>query len=297
MSTMKKYASSPICVRYFREKEHHEYLSETTTWGSWHKLKLIYDLIHQRKRMEQKIENEKNPLMQVGYMVLSGKIDMVLKRQPLLPFIREFHKFIEFFSIKKEQNNNLAQNLNQDTSWFTFTKNNYDIHLDRVHRYLIKEWNKKERDKEPSGELEKGLKKVSIKIKNVRLDKQNYLLEINNGEEVIPFRSKKRIRKPDIAEEGLTPEEEEQLMQGAFETKQWKTLFHLWDFRWEIKNGNILRKGDFVSLENLKKGSECSTTEATYQHIKRLRNRFNNEGVDIKIERKNEKYRLVINKS
>lgn len=120
---------------------------------------------------------------------------------------------------------------------------------------------------------------TKIPIKDARLDEQNYLLEVNNGEKIISFKSK-------MKGEGLNKE-----------TKQFKILYHLWDFRWEMKNDKNLLKGDFATLENLKTGSQCPTIEAVYQHIKRINNRFNSEGVPIKIEGKNGKYRLIINKS
>src|SRR3989338_11018135 len=59
---------------------------------------------------------------------------------------------------------------------------------------------------------------ITTSIKDARLDEQNYLLEINNGEKIISFKSKKQG-------EGLEKE-----------TKQFKILYQLWEFRWEFKN-------------------------------------------------------------
>ncbi|TSC79985.1 MAG: hypothetical protein G01um101429_297 [Parcubacteria group bacterium Gr01-1014_29] len=120
---------------------------------------------------------------------------------------------------------------------------------------------------------------ISIKIKDARLDEQNYLLEINNGEKIISFKSKKKG-------EGLEKE-----------TKQFKILYHLWEFRWELKDGKVLKKGDFTSLDNLVRGSGSESTEAAYKHIQRLNKRFKNESVAIEIAGENEKYRLIINKA
>ncbi len=81
------------------------------------------------------------------------------------------------------------------------------------------------------------------------------------------------------------------------ETKQFKILMHLWDFRWELKVGKVLRKGDFTSLDNLQRGSTCPTPEATYQHIKRINSLFEKNSLPIKIVAENGKYRLIINKA
>ena len=137
---------------------------------------------------------------------------------------------------------------------------------------------------------------TKILIKDARLDEQNYLLEINNGEKVISFKSKKKIKELDF-EEDLTQEEKEQLGRETLKTKQWKILYHLWDFRWELKDGRVLKKGDYTSLDNLVRGSGSESTEAAYKHIQRLNNRFKDEGVAIEIKGENEKYRLIINKA
>ena len=137
---------------------------------------------------------------------------------------------------------------------------------------------------------------TKILIKDARLDEQNYLLEINNGEKVISFKSKKKIKELDF-EEDLTQEEKEQLGRETLKTKQWKILYHLWDFRWELKDGRVLKKGDYTSLDNLVRGSGSKNTEAAYKHIQRLNNRFKDEGVAIEIKGENEKYRLIINKA
>ncbi len=140
------------------------------------------------------------------------------------------------------------------------------------------------------------VKLTPLPIRDIRMDEDNCFLEINGGERFVSFKSKKKVKKPDPAEY-LTREEEEHLKREAKKTKQWKILYHLWDFRWEMKNNKVLRKGDFVSLANLKRGTGCKTNGAVFQHIKRLNGRFKNEGLSIEIIGENEKYRLVINKA
>ena len=104
-------------------------------------------------------------------------------------------------------------------------------------------------------------------------------MEINNGEKLISFKSKKK---------GIGLEKE---------TKRFKTLYQLWDFRWELKGSRVLKKGSIISLDNLMKGGEIKSTGAVHSHIKGLNNRFKNEGVAIEIKGENEKYRLIINKA
>lgn len=119
-------------------------------------------------------------------------------------------------------------------------------------------------------------KATLIPIKNATLDEKNYLLEINNGEKIISFKSKKKGK-------GLEKE-----------TKLFKILYHLWDYRWIHKNNKVIKKGDYISLDNLAKN--CESTEAAYKHIQRLNDRFKDEGVAIEIRGENEKYRLIVNK-
>ncbi len=139
-------------------------------------------------------------------------------------------------------------------------------------------------------------KLTPLPIREIRMDEDNCFLEINGGERFVSFRSKKKIKKPE-PEEYLTPEEEDHLKREIKKTKQWKVLFHLWDFRWEMKDDKVLRRGDVFSLANLRRMTECETTGAVKQHIKRLNNRFKNDGLSIEIIGENEKYRLVINKA
>jgi glucan-binding YG repeat protein len=118
-----------------------------------------------------------------------------------------------------------------------------------------------------------------VPIKNIRLDTSNHFLEINNGEKIISFRSKK-------GKEGLEKE-----------TKQFKILYHLWDFRWELKNNRIITKGDFASLDNLTKGSGSKNPEAACKCIQRLNTYLKKAGLAVEIKGENGKYRLIIVKA
>lgn len=116
-----------------------------------------------------------------------------------------------------------------------------------------------------------------VKIEHVRLDDKNYLLEINNGSKIMSFKSKKH------------GEEFEK------ETKLFKILFYLWEFRWEVKDGEVSKKGDYSSLSNLMRGSGCKSVGATSKQILRLNKRFDKAGVAMEIKCENEKCRLIIN--
>lgn len=122
-----------------------------------------------------------------------------------------------------------------------------------------------------------------ITIKKVHLREENYLLEINEGDKIISFRSKKG---------GKGTEKEK---------KVFKILIHLWQIaRWE-KIGNVTKKAtdmmDFATLKNLKKDSGCPTEGAVKKQLNRLNKRFKEENVPIIIECKNENCRIIIHKS
>jgi len=130
-------------------------------------------------------------------------------------------------------------------------------------------------------------------IRNVRLNETDRLMEVNNGAELISFKSKKKAHTD--TQEGLTTEEEKELKRKSSETKEWKILLHLWEVaRWELKGGSITQKGSIASLENLKTDSGCKTKAATYQHIKRLNMRFKKKNLPIRIKGEDEKYRIFI---
>lgn len=120
---------------------------------------------------------------------------------------------------------------------------------------------------------------LPVKIKNIHLKKKDYILEINNGAEMISFKSKKD-------KHGLEKE-----------TKQFKIFFHLWDFRKEIASNQITRNGGWVSLDNLAKPLDM-TEKSVYQHIKRIRKKFKDKKVLIDIKSsKTGKYRIVVHRS
>lgn len=137
---------------------------------------------------------------------------------------------------------------------------------------------REEKNNQKNKQFDEKIIKSMIPIKNVRLDKNNYLLEINHGEKIISFKSRKK-------KEGLEKE-----------TKQFKILYHLWDYRHELTDGKITQKGDFVSLDNLMKGSGAENTDATYKHVLRLNSIFKKANIAIKIKGENGKYRLLIMK-
>jgi len=232
-----------------------------------------------------------NDLWQVGSIKKDNRHFLVFYSR-----IDDLHTYTDFFDAFKSPIKNFVVFTNTETPLFQNAIPIAEI-VEVKNKSLA--WNTKLFQEYLLNTLRQPKAKIistKIPIKDVRIDEGNYLLEINKGEKIVSFKSKKKIKKVDF-EEGLTREEKEQLRREALETKQWKILYHLWDFRWEIKDGKNLLKGDFASLENLKIGSKCPTTEAVYQHIKRINNRFKDEEVPIKIEGKNGKYRLIINKS
>jgi hypothetical protein len=151
--------------------------------------------------------------------------------------------------------------------------------------------------------IEKHFKKEPerIKIKHARLDEDNYLLEINNGEKIISFKSKKKIKKGLDLENHLTKEQEEELKKEEFKTKQFKILAELWRFKWEKVSGKVREvsggESDYTTLENLAKYAQCPSIGAGRRHIYRLNTIFKKENVPIEIEIKNNKTRLIIEKS
>ncbi len=147
-----------------------------------------------------------------------------------------------------------------------------------LDKLKLKEEIKKEIREENNNKQDK-TENILIAIKNICLDERNYLLEINSGEKILSFKRKKGGSKLEK------------------ETKVFKVLYHLWDFHRETKGDKILEEGNYALLENIKIGSGCLTKEATYQHIKRLNTRFQEENLPIHIEGKDEKYLLVINKT
>jgi len=119
--------------------------------------------------------------------------------------------------------------------------------------------------------------KELIRIKQIAIIENKYIIEINNGTDDLSFRSKKQG-------EGLDKE-----------TKLFKIIFHLWDFRQEFnKKGSIKRKGAWITLDNLAIQTN-SNTGAVYQNIRRLREKFNENKLPLEIEsNKAGKYRLKI---
>lgn len=136
--------------------------------------------------------------------------------------------------------------------------------------YLFPKTLRKEKPSEP---------KQPNKIKNIRLDESSYVLNINNGEDFISFASRKN-------KQGLEKE-----------TKKYKVLIPLWEFRRETKNGRVIseQNGSFESIENLTTASNSKSEGATRRTISRLEEVFARKKLPIKIDVQKGKYRLSVN--
>ncbi len=115
-----------------------------------------------------------------------------------------------------------------------------------------------------------------IIIKKIVFKEKDAMIEINGGKKIISFKDRKGKN-------------------GNEETKFYKIIYHLWEFRDEIgKNGDILKKGEWVTIDNLAIGAN-STNGATTKNISRLRDTFKSEIVPIEITSSNNgRYKLVI---
>lgn len=169
--------------------------------------------------------------------------------------------------------------------------------FDEIYKECEKEYGKKS-DFIPA---QPNVPPKQIKIKSVRLDEKNYFLEINNGEKIISFKSRKKTNTGDDHEE-LNEKEREELEGEISKTKMFKVLCALLDFKWEKINGKIRKTNketsDTVTLKNLTVSSRCKTEAATRKQIKRLNIKFEKEEIPIYIESKNEKaIRIIIDKS
>ncbi|MFA5095687.1 MAG: hypothetical protein WC447_03460, partial [Candidatus Paceibacterota bacterium] len=135
-------------------------------------------------------------------------------------------------------------------------------------------------DKLKGAEKEQNTQPIQqIKIRNITLNQENLMIEINNGEKIISFKSRKSKGENE-------------------ETKFFKIVYHLWEFREEIdKNNKIIVEGDWITISNLAKGAE-STEGATLKNISRLKDKFSKEGVPIEIRASNNgRYKLIIQKN
>ena len=188
------------------------------------------------------------------------------------------------------KNRNIIGGFKKRTDFFAILEPSKSLLLDELERQ------KKKTEISKPLLVQVKSKPTPLPIKDIRIDRDNYFLEINGGERFVSFKSRKKFKKLE-PEEYSTQEEKDHLKREAKRTKQWKILYHLWAFLWEMKNGKVLRKGDIVTLGNLKRATGCKTTGAVQQHIKRLNDRFKNEGLSIEITGENEKHRLIINKA
>lgn len=138
-----------------------------------------------------------------------------------------------------------------------------DIQKEKFEAFYA-EYEKYKFDKEP------------VEIKSIKLDERNYQLNINRGQKIISFSSKRKL-------EGLEKE-----------VKLFKILAHLWEFRREIKRGKMITGGNFEPIENLQKTSGSKSIGATKKAVSRLNSLFEEENMPIKIDSPRYKYRLAI---
>jgi hypothetical protein len=111
-------------------------------------------------------------------------------------------------------------------------------------------------------------------VKDIKLDKINYILNINNGKRFVSFKSRKGKKDIDA------------------ETKLFKIFYHLWEFKWEYKKGNSSIKGEWVAKSNLLIQSK-NTESGLDALLGRLRKKLS--GLPITIESNNAgKYRMAI---
>lgn len=150
--------------------------------------------------------------------------------------------------------------------------------LTRIHNHLISKAVFSPTPVIDAKILENSLAKPveQIKIRKITLRQEDLMLDINGGTKIIPFKARK------------SKGEDE-------ETKLFKIVYHLWDFREEIsKSGKLAKQGEWVTLKNLTKGAE-STDGSTTRNVSRLRDKFKADGVAIEIKSsKNGKYKLVV---
>lgn len=137
----------------------------------------------------------------------------------------------------------------------------------------------------PFVQIVRGKRKPSspyIAIDKARLDTSNFMLIVNDNERRISFSSKK-------AGSGLSKE-----------TKEFKALVLLWEFRSEVKNKKPIKiknvLSDYTTFKNLKIATESPTENAARQIVKRLRGIFRKNGLPIDIEEEKGKCRLIIKK-
>jgi hypothetical protein len=244
------------------QKEKSAYLKEgaISEWGALDKIILIYAIIYEDQAMFDQYKNEQSVL------VVRANYD----------------------SLAKELNNIIN---NTQEKRREFTRDIYDGYFKRLHDYIITMLEEMKIDinsktgrfsqaNSSTPTTQKRIKNTSyIIIKNTFLDESNYLLMINNGEKTIRFNAKKK---------SATRKEE---------TKAFIILRHLWESRWEIKNGKQKmtdHNTPSVLIANLTRLSGCPNDEATRKHIIRLNNRFKKEKVPIKIEKENTHCKIMV---
>jgi hypothetical protein len=108
---IEEYNLSKNYLRYFKKKQHQEYLNKiSSTWGSWHRLVLIYQAIHRKKELEEERDaliKKKRFFEAMEITLLVGGMQKVLNEQS--------DKFTDSF----------------------FNKDKYIVDLNRVHNHLM----------------------------------------------------------------------------------------------------------------------------------------------------------------
>ncbi len=221
---------------------------------------------------EEFIPEKSQPIPGLGVTNLATDAEKISLTHLFEEIERDSQKVISFNFPEKQPAKLALGGLVSQYELLEANKPTFYIHIkdfEQVNVYLEKIKGKLKEGKEiPTG-------KVKLKqIANIRLIESSFSLIANGGEYPLCFRSKRH--KEDK------------------ETKTFKVLFHLWEFRRETKNAKTKRPGYPVSLSNLASGAKCSKG-AAYSHIKRLRERFEENGFPIEIVATGtELYQLVI---
>ena len=222
------------------------------------------DQLNDRKILFKIIEDAVHPLIMhegdasSAQTLLNRFNEYLYYDRAYIAFNEEENKYMLYFKLTKEERNEVVKKMDE----------NEDKLAKKHQRERVA--------------LEQKTRKVDVKqvnIKQAQLNEKTYILEINNGEKIISFKSKKGC-------EGLEKE-----------TKLFKILFHLWEFRYETKKDKIIQYGDWISLDNLAKPID-STTAAVYQNIKRIRKKIERENLPIYIKSsKTGMYKLILEKN
>ena len=240
---IKSFTFSKNFLEYEKAKKLFDNKRDVEIWGVWEDLLMVYQAVYKSEECVSELkDNEKKTMGVLGAMAAVS----------------------EMKKIKSGEGGSGANG-----GYIFFKRQNFIGTASRLHNYLFKELNK--------GAIEKeGVENEKIVvIRSIKLSEQKCLLEINDGEYGVPFRSKK-------GRSGLEKE-----------TKLFKIFLHFWEFRREIgKNNNVIRKGDWVILKNL--AIQAGSKEgATYKLIERAAEKVKKFPIEIENDNAG-KYRLVV---